>query len=89
MSAEVNIFSNEYKVAHWKNSYFWIEAIFYFLQGMFLAGIMQYGSVRLAEWSVPLAQQATFTAVTGIPAFLKMFIGLILHRLSCLSISSR
>ena len=80
MSAEVNVFSNEYKVAHWKKSYFWIEAVFYFLQGMFLAGIMQYGSVRLAEWSVPLAQQATFTAVTGIPAFLKMFIGLLSDR---------
>jgi predicted MFS family arabinose efflux permease len=80
MSAEVNIFSNEYKVAHWKNTYFWIEAIFYFLQGMFLAGIMQYGSVRLAEWSIPLAQQASFTAVTGIPAYFKMFIGLLTDR---------
>lgn len=80
MNAEINVFSNEYKVAHWKNSYFWIESIFYFLQGMFLAGIMQYGNVRLAEWAIPLAQQGTFTAVTGIPAYFKMFIGLLTDR---------
>jgi MFS family permease len=80
MAVEANIFSNEYKVKNWKNKYFWVEAIFYFLQGLFLAGIMQYGNFRLAEWAVPLAQQATFAAVTGIPAFLKLFIGLFSDR---------
>ena len=75
-----SIFADEYKVTHWQNRYFWVEAIFYFLQGLFLAGIGAYGSVRMAEWSVPLAQQATLTALTGIPAYLKMFIGLLSDR---------
>ncbi len=75
-----NIFSNETKVQNWKKSYFWIQALFYFLQGVFLAGISQYGNFRLAEWAIPLAQQATFTAVTGIPAFLKLFFGLLTDR---------
>jgi len=80
MSISIDVFSNETKIANWKKSYFWIQALFYFLQGVFLAGIMQYGNIRLAEWDIPLAQQATFTAVTGIPAFLKLFIGLLSDR---------
>ena len=81
MTAVTDVFSNEVKIANWKKRYFWIQALFYFFQGIFLAGISQYGSIRLAEWAVPLAQQATFAAVTGIPAFLKLFIGLISDRL--------
>ncbi len=80
MSANVGVFSNENRIANWNKKNFWIQALFYFLQGVFLAGIGTYGSVRLAEWSVPLAQQATFTAVTAIPAFLKLFIGLLSDR---------
>jgi MFS transporter, PAT family, beta-lactamase induction signal transducer AmpG len=80
MSAEVSVFSDSYKKENWKNLYFWIETLFYFLQGLFLAGISTYSSVRMAEWSVPLAQQATLTALTGIPAYLKMFIGLLSDR---------
>lgn len=73
-------FSDALKIENWKDRYFWIQALFYFLQGVFLAGIFQYGSIRLAEWDIPLAKQATFTAVTGMPAFLKMFIGLFSDR---------
>lgn len=76
----LSIFSDEYKSSHWKNMYFWIEAVFYFLQGLFLAGLSAYGNVRMAEWAIPLAQQATLTALTGIPAYLKMFIGLLSDR---------
>ena len=75
-----SIFSDEYKAKHWNNLYFLVEAVFYFVQGLFLAGIGTYGSVRMAEWSVPLAQQAMFTALTGMPAYLKMFIGLLSDR---------
>lgn len=80
MSEQPYIFSNEYKIQNWKNSYFRVEFIFYFLQGLFLAGIGTYGTVRLAEWAIPLAQQATFTAITGFPAYVKMFIGLLTDR---------
>ena len=76
----INKFSSAVKLENFKNRYFWVQALFYFLQGVFLAGIFQYGSIRLAEWSIPLAQQATFAAVTGMPAFLKMFIGLFSDR---------
>lgn len=81
MSTEAaSIFSNEYKIKNWENRFFWVEAAFYFLQGLFLAGLNAYSSVRLAEWSVPLAQQASLTAITGIPAYLKMFLGLLTDR---------
>lgn len=81
MSVETaSIFTDEYKASHWKNRYFLVEGLFYFLQGLFLAGINTYGNVRLAAWAVPLAQQATFLSLTAIPAYLKMFIGLLSDR---------
>jgi predicted MFS family arabinose efflux permease len=80
MSAQAHIFSKEYKTQHWKNSYFGVEFVFYLLQGLFLAGMTTYGTVRLAEWAIPLAQQATFAAITGFPAYVKLFIGLLTDR---------
>jgi predicted MFS family arabinose efflux permease len=79
-AATASIFTEEYRSKHWQNKYLWVEAVFYFLQGLFLAGIGAYGTVRMAEWAIPLTQQATLTALTGIPAFLKMFIGLLTDR---------
>jgi predicted MFS family arabinose efflux permease len=75
-----SIFTDEYKAKHWQNKYLLVEAFFYFMQGLFLAGIAAYGAVRMAEWAIPLAQQATLNALTGIPAFLKMFMGLLTDR---------
>jgi len=63
MAVTTNVFSNESKVEHWNKRYFWVQALFYFLQGVFLAGIGTYGSVRLANGpfhspSRPLSRQS-------------------------------
>jgi len=80
MGVNTNVFGNDFKLKNWKNNYFWIQALFYFLQGVFLAGIIQYSGIRMAEWGVPLSKQATFTALTSLPAMLKLFMGLFTDR---------
>ena len=70
----------EAKRAGWKNAYFGLIGFFYFFQGLHLSGIMTFGTIRMAEWDVPVAAQALLKALIAIPSFVKMFSGLLSDR---------
>ncbi len=68
------------KERNWRNSYYWLEGIFYFFQGFYMTGLTTFVGVSLANWKVPLATQAIITAAIGIPTYLKLFTGLLSDR---------
>jgi MFS family permease len=70
----------ESKRALWKDRYFILIGVFYFFQGLHLAGIGVYGNIRMAAWGVPVATQALLRAFIVLPTFVKMFSGLLSDR---------
>lgn len=81
MGGAIGALSAGAKREAWKGAYFWIIGVFYFFQGLHVAGIMTYGTIRMAEWGVPVTTQALLKALIAIPTFVKMFSGLLSDRL--------
>ncbi|NSW52088.1 MAG: MFS transporter [Anaerolineae bacterium] len=78
---QISRFSDEAKRANWRKSFLAFEAIFYFFQGVYLTGMQTFLAVRMAEFGLTLSEQASFSALIGLPTYLKMFIGLLSDRL--------
>ncbi|MDY7078637.1 MAG: MFS transporter [Chloroflexota bacterium] len=86
MSANNDVMSNglerlRNKEKYWKDSYKWLEAIFYFFQGLAMSGIMIYANISMTQrWNVPITEITRTTALMGIPMYLKMLSGLLSDR---------
>ncbi|MFX0061539.1 MAG: MFS transporter [Candidatus Hermodarchaeota archaeon] len=78
MAIELN---NDEKMENWKSYYLWLEGLFYFFQGFYFMGFQIYISVYTAQiWVLPYQTIAMVTAVMMIPAYIKMFTGLLSDR---------
>jgi len=66
---------------NWKHSFLWLEGISYFFQGFYIVGLQIYLQYQMATvWGLDFQTIALVTALVGIPAFLKMFSGLLSDR---------
>ena len=73
---------NEERMMNWKPLYVWLEALFYFFQGFYFMGFQIYISVYTADiWGLDYQTIASVTAVMMLPAYLKMFTGLLSDRI--------
>ena len=68
------------KRENWREYFIWLEGIFYLFQGFYFAGLQVYVGVMMAQWQLPLTVQATVAAISGMPAYIKMFTGLLSDR---------
>ncbi|MHA2426075.1 MAG: MFS transporter, partial [Candidatus Thorarchaeota archaeon] len=69
------------KQSNWKSSFLGLEATAYAFQGFYIVGIQIYATVYMASlWNLDFQTIALVTLIMGIPAFLKMFSGLISDR---------
>ena len=69
------------KEDNWKPSFLWLEGLSYFFQGFYIVGLQIYLQYQMSTvWSLNFQIIAIVTAVVGIPAFLKMFSGLLSDR---------
>lgn len=72
---------DERKLKNFKNYFFYIEGIFYFLQGLYTAGLQVYLTYYMTNvFKLNFATMATVGALVGIPTYLKMFTGLLSDR---------
>jgi MFS family permease len=70
------------KKSNWKPSFLVVEAIAYSFQGFYIVGLQIYAAVYMAaHWNLDFQTIALVTLIMGIPAFLKMFSGLISDRI--------
>lgn len=69
------------KERNFRNYFFYIEAIFYFCQGIYTAGLQVYVAYYMTQvFKLDFATMATISAAIGIPTYLKMFTGLLSDR---------
>jgi len=69
------------KEQNFRNYFFYIEAIFYFLQGTYTAGLQVYMTYYMTHvFKLDYTTIATVMALVGIPTYLKMFTGLLSDR---------
>ena len=69
------------KMENWKPYYIYLEALFYFFQGLYMSGFMLYiFNLTNIVWALDLKEIGLVMALIGIPMFLKMFPGLLSDR---------
>ncbi len=69
---------NQRKQNNFQNIFFFIEAGFYFFQGIYISGLNVFTSFYLANvFGLSMVEIASIMAVSGIPMYLKMFTGLL------------
>jgi MFS family permease len=78
--AQTAILSDECKAQNWQGAFLWFVSLSYFFQGFYYLGTRIYVLAMMANWGVLTDSQATVFAILGIPAYLKMFPGLLSDR---------
>lgn len=78
---EVELTLDQRKAQNFRNYFFYVEAIFYFLQGIYTAGIQVYVTYYTTQvFKLDFVTIASISAAIGIPTYLKMFTGLLSDR---------
>ncbi len=74
---------NQRKQANFKNSFFWIEALFYFFQGIYTSGQLVFTSFYTANvFQLTNTEIARIFALAGFPMYVKMIPGLISDKIA-------
>ena len=69
------------KQKNFKNYYFYVELLFYFLQGIYVAGLQVYITYYMTHvFKLDYATIATVASLAALPTYLKMFTGLLSDR---------
>ena len=77
----VSLTLDQRKEQNFRNYFFYIEALFYFFQGVYTAGIQVYVAYYTTQvFKLDYATIASINAAIGIPLYLKMFTGLLSDR---------
>ncbi|WP_042432851.1 MFS transporter [Faecalispora jeddahensis] len=77
----VELTLDQRKQRNFKNYYFYVELLFYVLQGIYVAGLQVYIVYYTTNvFKLDYAAIATVTALSGLPTYLKMFTGLLSDR---------
>ena len=77
----VELTLDQRKQRNFKKYYFYVELLFYVLQGIYVAGLQVYIVYYTTNvFKLDYAAIATVTALSGLPTYLKMFTGLLSDR---------
>lgn len=77
----VELTLDQRKARNFKNYFFYVELLFYVLQGIYVAGLQVYVVYYTTQvFKLDFATIATVTAVCGLPTYLKMFTALLSDR---------
>ncbi len=78
---DVQLTLDERKRRNFRNYFFYVEGLFYILQGIYVAGLQVYVVYYTTNvFKLDYATIATVTALSGLPTYLKMFTGLLSDR---------
>lgn len=89
MAVQANPFSDVAKRANWRTAFLWLQGIFYFFQGFYVAGNGNFIDVTLGNFGLSVEQFAAYSAMIGIPTYLKFGIGLLSDRLPFIKFGRR
>lgn len=81
MGQNAELTLDQRKQKNFKNYFFYVELLFYFLQGIYAAGLQVYITYYTTTvFNLDYATIATVVSLVGIPTYLKMFTGLLSDR---------